>query len=305
MSDQPSLSARRDRITGMLLMALAMLIVPGLDAIAKLLMERLPPLQVTFGRFLIQTFVLLPFFLCGHRDKSLRLGHVAAGIFLGSALLTFNFALQVMPIANALAIFFVEPLILTLLATVVLHEGFGRRRLIAIGIGFCGAVVILRPNVSAYGTTALFPLVAAFLFACYMMVTRRMSQSGDLLILQFWTGFFAAFALLLGLGIKAVLVPETRINVPLNSTEVFLFLLLGLLAILGHQLIIQSLSFIEAGHAAPFQYLEIVSAVCLGWIIFGDFPDVLTWVGAIFIVGAGVFMTRDELHCRRQGIEMR
>ena len=60
MSDQPSLPARRDRITGMLLMALAMLIVPGLDAIAKLLMERLPPLQVTFGRFLIQTFVLLP-----------------------------------------------------------------------------------------------------------------------------------------------------------------------------------------------------------------------------------------------------
>lgn len=305
MSRLPTLPANRNRITGMILMALAMLMVPGLDAIAKLLMERLPPLQVTFGRFLMQTLVLSPFFLLGRRNKSLQLGHVAAGVFLGCALLTFNFALQVMPIANALAIFFVEPLILTLLAAAVLRESLGKRRFVAIGVGFCGALVILRPNISAYGATALLPLATAFLFACYMMVTRKMSQSGDLLILQFWTGLFATVALLLGLGANVAVYPETQIYIPLNSPEIFLFLLLGLLAVLGHQLIIQSLSFIEASHAAPLQYLEIVSAVFLGWIIFGDFPDVLTWIGAIFIVSAGLLMASDELHHRGQGVEMR
>ena len=188
MSNQPALRRRGDRITGMILMALAMLLVPGLDAIAKLLMERLPPLQVTFGRFLMQTLLLVPFFVMGRGDKSLQLGHVAAGMFLGCALLAFNYALQIMPIANALAIFFVEPLILTLLAAVVLRESLDMRRLVVIGMGLCGVLVILRPNMSAYGTTALFPLATAFLFACYMMVTRRMSQSRDLLALQFWTG---------------------------------------------------------------------------------------------------------------------
>jgi len=300
----PTISANRNRITGMALMALAMLMVPGLDAIAKLLMERLPPLQVTLGRFLMQTLVLLPVFLLGRRNKSLQLGHVAAGVFLGCALLTFNFALQVMPIANALAIFFVEPLILTLLAAVVLHESLGKRRLVAIGLGLCGALVILRPNISAYGSTALFPLATAFLFACYMMVTRRMSQSGDLLTLQFWTGFFAAVALLIGLGTKIYFYPDTQNHVQPNIREIGLFVLLGVLAGLGHQLIIRSLSYIEAGHAAPLQYLEIVSAVILGWVIFADFPDVLTWVGTLLIVGAGLYIARDELR-RGQGAGLR
>ena len=283
----------------MILMALAMLMVPGLDAIAKLLMERLPPLQVTFGRFLVQTLVLLPLFLSGrHRQRPGR-GHILSGFFLGLALLSFNYALQVMPIANALAIFFVEPLILTLLATLVLREVLGLRRLLAISVGMGGALIVLRPNFSVYGTTALFPLAAAFLFAFYMLVTRRMSQSGGLLNLQFWTGFFAAVALLSGLALQIYAMPEKQSYLAPDMREIGLFLLLGLLAGLGHQFIIRALAFIEAGHAAPFQYLEIVSAVILGWVIFGDFPDLPTWIGAIVIVGAGLYVARDELRQRR------
>lgn len=285
-------------------MALAMVMVPGLDAIAKLLMERLPPLQVTLGRFLVQTLVLLPLILVGRQRVFPGWGHVLAGVFLGLALLSFNYALQVMPITNALAIFFVEPLVLTLLAAVVLRENLGRRRLLAIATGLTGALIVLRPNVSAYGATAFFPLATACLFACYMLVTRRMSQSGGLLNLQFWTGFFAAAALLAGLGLQIQATPEARNYLAPDMREIGLFLVLGLLAGLGHQMIIRALAYIEAGHAAPFQYLEIVSAVILGWVIFGDFPDMLTWIGAIVIVGAGLFVARDELR-QRHAVELR
>lgn len=287
----------------MALMALAMLMVPGLDAIAKVLMDRLPPLQVAFGRFLAQSLVLFPLFMMTPHVRSLKPGHVTAGLFLGLAMLSFNHALRVMPIANALAIFFVEPLILTLLAALVLRERLSLRRLIAIGVGLVGALIVLRPNFSAYGATALLPLATAFLFACFMLCTRKISQSGDPLALQFWTGVFAAAALLIALGLSESIFRATEPVLMPNTRELSLFVLLGGLAGFAHQLIIRSLSLIEAGHAASFQYLEIVSAVILGWVIFDDFPDMLTLIGAGVIVGSGLFVVKIELR-ERKTVEM-
>lgn len=274
-------------------MVLAMLLVPSLDVIAKILMERLPPLQVTFGRFLAQTLILLPLFL-SIKDKGWPgKGHMAAGAFLGLALLSFNYALQIMPIANALAIFFVEPLVLTALGAVVLREKIGPRRVFAIIAGLCGVLVILRPNLALYGASAFYPLVTACFFACYMLVTRVMSQTGGQFILQFWTGFFATLVLLFGLCVKFVLSSKFVDIVPLTPNEFWIFICLGILAAVAHQLIVQALSRIEAGAAAPYQYLEIASAVLLGWLVFNDFPDVLTWLGTAIIVASGIYAFSD------------
>lgn len=276
-------------------MVLAMLLVPGLDVISKVLMENLPPMQVTFGRFVSQTIILLPLFLLAKHKCRPSKGHLAAGAFLGLAMLSFNYGLQVMPVANALAIFFVEPLILTVLCAVVLQEKIALRRFLAILVGLCGVLIILRPNISLYGTSAFYPLVAAFLFSCFMLVTRTMSQSGGPLVLQFWTGFFAALVLLTGLGAKTLLVPEYRGLVPLSWTEFGLFIGLGLLAAVAYQLIVQALSRIEAGVAAPYRYLEMASAILLGWMVFGDFPDPLTWLGTAVIIASGIYVFSDAL----------
>lgn len=283
------------RQSGIALMVLAMLLVPCLDVMAKVLMERLPPLQVTFGRFLAQTLILLPLFLLVKGKSWPGKGHVAAGAFLGLALLSFNYALQVMPIANALAIFFVEPLVLTALGAVVLQERIGLRRFLAVLVGLGGVLIILRPNAALYGASAFYPLVTACLFSCYMLVTRMMSQSGGQFILQFWTGFFAALVLMIGLGVKFALMPESGSLIPLTGAELGLFVGLGALAAVAHQLIVQALSRIEAGVAAPYQYLEIASAVLLGWVVFGDFPDALTLLGTVVIVGSGIYVFSDAL----------
>ncbi|MEM1346354.1 MAG: EamA family transporter, partial [Pseudomonadota bacterium] len=166
MTSQPtSASSTARTLTGMALMVAAMVVAPGLDVVAKLLMARLSPLDVGFGRFLAQTLVLLPLALALRQWCAPRRSHLLAGLCLGGALLCLNLALREMPVANTLAIFFVEPLILTVLAALVLGERHGQRRLAAMLVGLCGVGLVLRPNLGAYGWAACWPLGAAFLFA--------------------------------------------------------------------------------------------------------------------------------------------
>ena len=116
---------------GVALMAGAMFFAPFMDMFAKLLTETMSPGAIGLGRFLAQTLILLPFVIAtGQWGRPTRL-HLLAGIFLGAALLAINAALKHMPIPNAIAIFFVEPLILTLMSAVILGEKLGWRRLSA------------------------------------------------------------------------------------------------------------------------------------------------------------------------------
>ncbi len=283
---------RSNQLYGMLLMASAMLLVPALDVISKLLMARLSPLEVTAARFLAQTLVLLPLVLRPQQISRPGPGQALAGLLLGMTLLSFNFAIREMPIANALAIFFVEPLLLTLLAALLLREELGLRRLVAVLVGLAGALLVLRPNVAAYGATALLPLATALFFSCYMLTTRVMSQRGSPLLLQFWTGVFAALTLLLALAFTSSQSLNPTHYSDLTWRDGALVLALGLVAAVGHQLIVRALALVEAGVLAPFQYLELVSATLLGWLVFGNFPDGMTWVGTAVIVAAGLYVFR-------------
>lgn len=292
--------AQADASAAAALMVAAMLAAPGLDIIAKLLLERLPPAQVGTGRFLAQSVLMLPIVLAAGQWCLPGRLHVLGGALMGLCILCINMAVREMPVANAIAIFFVEPLLLTLLAAAFLGERLGRLRLIAIGLGLVGTLVVLRPNWSAYGTTAIWPLAAAACFSGYMLVTRIMSQRGGRLALQFWTGAFAMLALGLLTGLGAAAGGGMGV-VPLWPTvrELALFGAIGLLAAIVHQLIAIALARSEAGALAPYQYLEILSATGLGWLIFGDFPDAMTGLGAAMIVGAGLYLFSHERRATR------
>ena len=147
---------------GLVLATIAFLVAPGMDVFAKLLTETLSPGMIVIGRFAAQTVWMLPLVMLAGQFIRPRPGHVAAGFFLAFALLTINAALAVMPIANAIAIFFVEPLILTLLSALILGERIGWRRVMAVLVGLIGAMVVIRPNFEEYGVTALLPLATAW-----------------------------------------------------------------------------------------------------------------------------------------------
>ena len=279
---------------GVALMASAMLFAPFMDLFAKLLTDTMSPGAIGMGRFLAQSLILLPFVLAtGQWGKPTRL-HLLAGVFLGAALLAITAALKYMPIANVLAIFFVEPLILTLLSAYLLGEGLGWRRLSAVTAGLVGAMIVVRPNFAAFGTAAFYPLITAFCFAGYLLITRVMAQRGKRLALQFWIGVSATLFLAIASVIGNQLgVPAFALAWP-GGHELVLLACMGLLAAVSHQMINNAFARAEAGTLAPLQYLEIFSATLIGLFFFGDFPDRLTWAGTAIIIGAGIYVFHRE-----------
>lgn len=280
--------------TGLLITAITFLFAPGMDILAKMLTEFHSPGQIVFGRFLVQTVLLVPLLLLMGQYGRPRPAHWLAGACLAAALLCLNAALEVMPVANAIAIFFVEPLILTVLSAIILKEHIGWRRIAAVIVGLIGALVVLRPNWAAYGIHAILPLGTAVFFAFYVLVNRVMTQGGARLALQFWTG--VASALIIGVAClwgNAAGIRSLALDLP-GSEAAWLFLAMGALAVVTHQLILLALSMIPASVLAPMQYLEIVSAVLLGWLVFGDFPDALTWLGTAIIIGSGIYVFHRE-----------
>ncbi len=286
--------------TGMILMASAMMFAPFMDMFAKLLTETMSPGAIGLGRFLVQSLILLPFvFAMGQWGRPTRM-HFLAGIFLGGALLSINAALKHMPIPNAIAIFFVEPLILTLMSAAILGEKLGWRRLSAVTAGLIGALIVIRPNWAAYGPAAVYPLITAVCFASYLLITRVMTQKGGRVGLQFWIGVFA----MLALAVVTVIgdhfgAPALILSWP-GQRELLFLSCMGVLAAISHQMIANAFARAEAGALAPLQYLEIISAVLIGWFVFEDFPDRLTWIGTAIIIGAGIYVFYRERQLARQ-----
>ena len=285
---------------GVAIMASAMIIAPFMDLFAKLLTETMSPGAIGLGRFLAQSIVLLPFVLALRQWTRPGFLHFLAGCFLAIALIAINAALKHMPIANALAIFFVEPLILTLMSAYILGEGLGWRRLSAVFAGLIGAMIVIRPNWAAFGPAAVYPLITAFCFASYLLITRVMTQRGGRVALQFWIGVFATLLLAAATAIGDRLgAPALRLDWP-GSYELTLLAAMGLLAAVSHQMIANALARAEAAVLAPLQYLEIISAVLIGWLVFGDFPDPLTWLGTAIIIGAGIYVFYRERQLARR-----
>lgn len=289
------------RQTGILIVSVTFLVAPGMDIIAKLLTAFHSPGQVVLGRFLMQSLLLLPILALAGGWARPRLGHFVAGSCLAAALLCLNAALTVMPVANALAIFFVEPLILTLLSAVFLGEKIGLRRVSAVLVGLIGAMIVIRPNWAEFGPLAVLPLGTAIFFAIYVMINRVMTMGGQRLALQFWTGMASTTAIGAACLWGNAAGIETLALSPPGTEALWLFLGMGILAVVVHQAILISLSMIEASLLAPLQYLEIVSAVLLGWWIFADFPDPLTWAGTAVIIASGIYVFHRERLVKETG----
>lgn len=285
---------RATAVDGMLLIVIAMIILPGIDAFAKVLTATLPVGQIAAGRFVFQTLFLLPvmlFMLGPAALRPTRVGlHALRGALLAVATLLFFSALKVMPIANAIAIFFVEPLILTLMSALFLGERVGWRRLVAVVVGFAGALLIIRPSFAQVGWSALLPLGTAVCFATYLALTRMLARGEDPVAMQCYTGFFGS--LVMGAALLGGSWGGVDVLTPIWPTLQDWLLLagLGLVATVGHILVVYAFRYAEAAVLAPFQYLEIISATILGFLLFGDFPDALTWLGIAIIVGSGLFV---------------
>ena len=305
MSSNPQATAdtlTAETIRGMVLMAIAMLIIPGIDVFAKLLTPTMSAGQIVWFRFFVQTLLITPMILTlklWHLPKGTFWLQVSRGGLLAAATVFFFAALRDLSIAQAIAIFFVEPLILTLLSAVFLGEVIRIRRIMAIVIGFIGAVIIIRPTFFNVGMPALYPLGTAVCFALYLMVTRKISAKVHALQMQWMVGISATvfLSLLLLLG-EATDLSVFQASTP-NGIEILWVICLGLVATIGHLTLVHALKKAPASVLAPFQYVEIIGATVFGYLVFGDGLDMPTIIGVSIIIASGLYLFYRENQLRK------
>jgi S-adenosylmethionine uptake transporter len=275
-------------------MFLSVLLSPIIDIFSKLAAVTIPPAEVTAARFVLQCLFAVPMMAWRGNWGSWSWRHsgvhaVRGGVLMLS-MIAFVTTLRVMEVADAIAIFFVEPIMLTILSSIFLKETIGWRRYTACGVGFFGAMLIIQPSFEEVGFVALLPVVTALCVAIYVLLTRVVSHREDAWSMQFQTGLWGAglslFLLLLGRG------TGSDIFDPVMPGAIAMLHLLGVgaSAAIAGILTVYAYRAAPASTLAPLQYFEIVSATIFGWLVFGNFPDLVKWVGILIIMASGFYI---------------
>ena len=278
---------------GIAFMIAAIFLFSSMDALVKHLASRYDVVQLVWARYVGQTVVvvavLAPRLHLLIRTRHLGLQLLRSG-FLFAATFCFFTALTRIDIAAATAIFNIHPLLLTLGAALILRETLGWRRLAGIGAALIGALIIIRPGSDVFTTAAFLPLAAGTFYAAYALTTRFLGRDEPIL-----TSFL--YTALIGTVVSSVLVIDSFQMPPPGDAG--LFLVVGAIAALGQYFLIRSLTVAEAGVVAPFGYAGVLFSTIWGLAIFAEVPDAPTLLGAVVIVGAGVYVWHRETRARR------
>ena len=288
--------ARADRpFKGIALILASTVFLGTSDATAKYLSATLPSIEIAWIRFLVFALIMVPSMLPGSplyalQTKSLGLQLMRGAALLGSSLF-FISGLRFLPIAEASATGFVSPLFVTALSIIFLGEKVGLRRWIATAVGLIGVLIILRPGSGAFHAAAFFPLVSALAWACTLIMTRMMSGKE----LAITTMTYSSIA---GVCILSALVPAVWVTPSWH--DILFGILIGVASTAGQWIVVLAFRYADASVLAPFSYSQLVWVSLLGFLIFGEVPDVWTVTGAAFIVASGLYTAHRERIRRSQ-----
>ncbi|MGE0240765.1 MAG: DMT family transporter [Parvibaculaceae bacterium] len=272
--------------TGILLMTLAMLSIPTVDGLAKYLSAGYSPLFLGWARYAVAALIVLPLAALRHGGqvfpKEGRVSHVLRTLFLVTSMTLYFLALARIPLATAISAFFIGPIAAVVLSVFVLKERMTWIKVASLGLGFIGALVILRPGTEV-NPGILLAFAAGLCFGVYVVATRLAAQQSDPVSTL-------AFQCVVG---TLLLTPQAVAtwSMPQWSDLVF-FLALGALSAFSHLLSIAAFRFAEASMLAPLVYLELIGAALIGYYAFGEVPDIFTVAGAGFIIAAGLILLR-------------
>lgn len=271
--------------------------------------------QVILMRSLISLLFLLGFMrFTGSGLRQLRTlrprAHLLRVSFVMLSNITYFLGLAALPLADAVAIAFVSPLVVTMLSTLVLREYVGPRRWAAVGVGMAGVIVMLRPGAGALQPAALLVFFSAFSYASTHMMTRRMKETESAATMNFYVqmGFIAVSATM------GLTVGDGHLAGSSNPSLAFLFrgwiwpplydwpafLATGLAVAVGGLMISQAYRLCEAALVAPFEYAAMPLAILWGVMFFHQWPDLTAWIGIALICGAGLYTLWRETILKRQ-----
>jgi drug/metabolite transporter (DMT)-like permease len=259
------------------------------DVTAKYLSATLPSIEIAWIRFLAFAVIMVPAMLPGSPLFALRTERLGLQLMRGVALLGsslfFISGLRFLPIAEASATGFVSPLFVTALSIFFLSERVGLRRWIATAVGLIGVLIILRPGTSAFHPAAFFSIVSAMAWACTLIMTRMMSGSERAITTM-------TYSSIVGACILSALVPF--VWVAPSWHDILFGIFIGIASTAGQWIVVLAFRYADASVLAPFQYTQLLWVSILGFMIFGELPDIWTVTGAVFIVASGLYTAHRE-----------
>lgn len=272
-----------------------MAILPLIDVCAKFLgQQHVPIAQMVWARFFFGALFTLPLAWKVAGKAAFQpvnpFFNAARALFLICGTAFFFLALKYLPIADTLAIYFVQPILITALSPLILREDVGLRRWITVAIGFIGVLIIIRPGLQTFNLGVVFALCSGLCSSFYILVTRFLTGRAPAMVTTFQTSVVGAIPLTLA-------APFYWFDA--NVHQWLLLVLLGAIAIAGHALITKAYDYAEASLLSPFNYTEMIMAVAAGWYFFGDFPDAFTFLGVAILICCAIYISLRE---RKRGI---
>jgi drug/metabolite transporter (DMT)-like permease len=289
-------SQRRNRMIGIALMCAALFCFSCLDATAKWVNQSVDPMVTVWARYM--SAALLTFMVINPRTQpgALRTRRLPLQLLRSFLLLASTFcnflALKYLQLVETQSIIFATPLLVALLANPLLGERIGWQRLTAIAVGFVGILVITRPGLGTMHPAALLSLAGSVAYAFYNIVTRMLASSDSIAT----TTLYSSVA---GIVLVTPALPWIW-STPSSPLVWFLLATTGFYGAFGHWLLVLAHARAPAAILAPFIYSQIIWMLALGYILFGDWPDAWTFVGAGIVIASGLYLLSRERAKRNQ-----
>lgn len=259
-----------------------------MNAGSKILVTEYPVVQILWFRYLL--LVIVACWLIKRMNRSLDLRpswlQISRGLLLVAEMGLVVYAFGQMALANVQAILAISPILVTALSVPLLGEKVGLRRWTAVSVAFIGMLVIVRPGMGVLDPIMLLVLLAAVMWAFYLILTRLAGRTDSSEVSLFWLA-------VTGFAVLSAIVPFFW-HLPTNTSDWLLLFLVAVLGIIGHFCLIKAFQMAEASVLQPFIYTELIGAIVVGYIVFTDLPDLPTIIGALIIVGSGLYVFARE-----------
>lgn len=297
-AEQPALSTathgRDDLPRAVSYMLLVAVLIPLLNASAKFLTASYPVMEVVWaryaGHFLFMVLVFSPRLGARLLVSSQPLLQLVRSLLLCISSIIFIFALRHVPLTTATAMSFTGPFMVTALAPAMLGERVGWARWMFVVVGFVGALIILRPGGEGMNPAAFLLLGSALSSALYQIMSRKLAAYDRVEVSITYTA-------LAGFVVTSIPLPFIWVT-PASARDLLLFAGLGLFGGFGHYFLQRAFELAPAPFVSPFNYLGLVGAALLSVVVFGQFPDIWVWAGALIIAGSGILMLLYERRVR-------
>ncbi|NQV94500.1 DMT family transporter [Parasphingorhabdus sp.] len=289
----------RERATaagGIMLALVAFAGFPLGDAVIKSMAGDWPAPAVAALRFTIGALALAVILFVREGRRGFQVNrpwlHMARGFALFVGTISFFSAIYIMPLADAVAISFINPILTALFSGWFLRENMPPRTWVATIIAFGGVLIMLRPNVSAFGWVAILPLISAFAMSTMLILNRMVSTQRSIFAAQFYIAFWAAIFLIIATVIGHWLVPAMAVPGSPDWGVVLRCLLVALTATGCHFLLFMATMRTTAAAIAPIVYIQLLIATAISVFVFGDPIDRTAMLGGLLIISSGLLLWR-------------